>query len=106
MAPKKNTDTFITVTNEQVWDICNELKRSIDNIGSLVANLKDEVSHVKGIIEKHDMLLQKYESLRNTIVGGWIVLVLVGGVAVFSINAYIRSVVEQVVENYNIEVIN
>lgn len=105
MSPRKQ-EPFVTVTNAQAWDMFNELKKSVDNIGSLVSNLKEEVADVKTIIQRHDMLLQKYESLRNIIIGGWIVLVFVGGLAAFSINSYIRSVVEQVVENYNIEIIN
>jgi hypothetical protein len=105
MSPKKS-ETFIKITNDQVWEICNELKKSADSTNSLIANIRDEIADIKSIIEKHDMLLQKYESLRNTIVGGWIVLVLVGGVAIFSIQSYIQGVVREIVDEYDITVIN
>lgn len=105
MSPKK-PETFVTVSNEQAWDMFNDLKRSVDNIGSLVANLKDEIIGIKKIVESHDMLLQKYEILRNMIIGGWVIVVLIGGFAIKQIDFYIEKSVKNIVDNYDVEVIN
>ena len=108
MSPKK--DNFITITNQQIWEMLEKLIDSVGKLGATVEGIGGTIKNMETKITEYEGNFKKYERLENKVIGGWVVLTVLGIGALLMLKVYmttiITGIVREVVADYNIEIIN